>query len=86
MARSFKVARLIVRDMVPLSLAVVFIAIAALAWSLGGPLWAFGAVAVVAGVLLLSYGCCRMAAVSDGRSPDGPHRKYGEHVGGGRHE
>lgn len=69
-----KVARFIIRGMVPLSFGAGFIAIAALAWSLGGPLWAFGAVAAVAGLLLLSYACCRMAAVSD---------VWG---GGGRHE
>lgn len=46
--------------------AVEFIAIAALAWSLGGPRWAFGAVAAVALMLLFSYAFCCMAAVSDG--------------------
>lgn len=50
--------------------AVEFIAIAALAWSLGGPRWAFGAVAAVALMLLFSYAFCCMAAVSDGCGPD----------------
>ena len=45
MARSDKVAMCIMRYMVPLIFVVEFIAIAALAWSLGGPRWAFGAVA-----------------------------------------
>ena len=53
MARSDKVAMCIMRYMVPLIFAVEFIAIAALAWSLGGPRWAF-------------YAFCCMAAVSDG--------------------
>lgn len=66
MARSDKVAMCIVRYVVPLIYAVEFIAIAALAWSLGGPGWAFGAVAAVALILLFSYAFCRMAAVSDG--------------------
>ena len=48
MARSDKVAMCIMRYMVPLIFVVEFIAIAALAWSLGGPRWAFGAVAAVA--------------------------------------
>lgn len=43
MARSDKVAMCIMRYMVPLIFVVEFIAIAALAWSLGGPRWAFGA-------------------------------------------
>ena len=52
MARSDKVAMCIMRYMVPLIFVVEFIAIAALAWSLGGPRWAFGAVAAVALMLL----------------------------------
>lgn len=77
MARSDKVAMCIMRYMVPLIFAVEllifaveFIAIAALAWSLGGPRWAFGAVAAVALMLLFSYAFCCMAAVSDGYGPD----------------
>ena len=65
MARSDKVAMCIMRYMVPLIFVVEFIAIAALAWSLGGPRWAFGAVAAVALMLLFSYAFCCMAAVSD---------------------
>lgn len=41
-----------------------------MAWSLGGPQWAFGAVAAVALMLLFSYAFCCMAAVSDGCGPD----------------
>lgn len=70
MARSDKVAMFIMRYMVPLIFVVEFIAIAALAWSLGGPLWAFVAVAAVAFMLLFSYALCRIAAVSDGCGPD----------------
>lgn len=70
MARSDKVAMCIMRYMVPLIFVVEFIAIAALAWSLGGPGWAFGAVAAVALMLLFYYACCCMAAVSDGCGPD----------------
>lgn len=70
MARSDKVAMCIMRYMVPLIFVVEFIAIAALAWSLGGPRWAFGAVAAVALMLLFSYAFCCMAAVSDGCGPD----------------
>ena len=58
MARSDKVAMCIMRYMVPLIFVVEFIAIAALAWSLGGPQWAFGAVAAVALMLLFSYAFC----------------------------
>lgn len=54
MARSDKVAMCIMRYMVPLIFAVEFIAIAALAWSLGGPRWAFGAVAAI---IALALGC-----------------------------
>lgn len=70
MARSDKVAMCIMRYMIPLIFVVEFIAIAALAWSLGGPRWAFGAVAAVALMLLFSYAFCCMAAVSDGCGPD----------------
>lgn len=69
MARSDKVAMCIVRYVVPLIYAVEFIAIAVLAWSLGGPRWAFGAVAAAL-MLLFSYAFCCMAAVSDGRGLD----------------
>lgn len=70
MARSDKVAMCVMRYVVPLILIVEFIAIAAFAWALGGPLWAFGAVVAVALMLLFSYACCRTAAVSDGCGPD----------------
>lgn len=66
MVRSDKVAMCIMRYMVPLIFTVEFIVMAALAWSLGGPRWAFGAVVAAALMLLFSYAFCCMAAVSDG--------------------
>ena len=86
MARSDKVAMCVVRYMIPLIFAVEFIAIAALAWSLGGPQWAFGAVAAVALMLVLL--CVLLHGRSLGRvrprrfgrevmpmAPKGLHRK-----------
>lgn len=70
MARSDKVAMCVMRYVVPLIFTVEFIAIAAFAWALGGPQWAFGAVVAVALMLLFSYAFCCMAAVSDGCGPD----------------
>lgn len=69
MARSDKVAMCVMRYVVPLIFTVEFIAIAAFAWALGGPRWAFGAVVAVALMLLFSYAFCCMAAVSDGAVP-----------------
>lgn len=66
MVRSDKVAMCIMRYMVPLIFTVEFIVMAALAWPLGGPRGAFGAVVAVALMLLFSYAFCCMAAVSDG--------------------
>jgi hypothetical protein len=70
MARSDKVAMCVMRYVVLLIFTVEFIAIAAFAWALGGPQWAFGAVVAVALMLLFSYAFCCMAAVSDGCGPD----------------